>query len=89
MVFVQTVKQCLPEKANFFKKIDESTIFCQFPQSVRKITSLELFKILWNAFSCSQVTGSNAVRRIVNFRCVCKKLEKRPVSWVYFIESVV
>ena len=49
MVFVQTVKLCLPEKANFFKKIDESTIFCQFPQSVRKITSLELFKILWNA----------------------------------------
>jgi hypothetical protein len=28
MVFVQTVKLCLPEKANFFKKIDESAIFC-------------------------------------------------------------
>ena len=39
--------------------------------------------------SCSQVTGSNAVRRIVNFRCVCKKLEKRPVSWVYFIKAAV
>jgi hypothetical protein len=49
-VFVQTVKLCLPKKANFFKKIDESATFCWFPKSLRKITSLELFKILWNAF---------------------------------------
>ena len=36
-----------------------------------------------------EVTGSNPVRRIPNFRCVCKKLKKRPFSKVYFIESVV
>ena len=47
-MFVQTVKLCPPKIANFFqKKIISRRLFFNFLNFVRKITSLELFKILW------------------------------------------
>jgi hypothetical protein len=50
-MFVQTVKLCPPKIANFFqKKIISPRLFFNFLNFVRKITSLELFKILWKKF---------------------------------------